>query len=159
MRSAYLPLSVVTLLCLSGACAQAQAPEQPIPGTVEFPAQVPAADPAAELLELGKSIDQLRAQQQAAQGAAQQDDKVKQQLDLLQKQIEVQQKMIQLLAEQLKKQPAGAAMEKLQTQVITLEARSKQAAQRDQELAGAVDKVVEHQDAVERYGPALPAPL
>src|SRR5260370_5190978 len=50
-------------------------------------------------------------------------------------------------------------MEKLQTEMATLEARAKQAAQRDQELAHAIDKVVEHQDAVDRFGPALPAPL
>jgi hypothetical protein len=68
--------------------------------------------------------------------------------------------MIQLLLEHVQKQPlAGTPVEKLQTQVTTLESRSKQAAQRDQELANAVDNIVEHQDAVERNGSWLPAGL
>jgi hypothetical protein len=62
--------------------------------------------------------------------------------------------------EQLKKQPAaGALAQKLEVRTATLEARARQAAQRDQELAQAIDNLVEHQDAVERYGPALPAHL
>jgi hypothetical protein len=106
------------------------------------------------------SVDSLRLQQKTVLTAVAQDDKLKQQVDLLQKQIEVQQKLIVLLMEQMKKGGAGGpAIEKLQTEMATLEARSKQAAQRDQELAQAVDKVVEHQDAVDRFGPSLPAPL
>ncbi len=84
------------------------------------------------------------------------DGKLKTQVELLQKQMELQQKMIQLLLETVKKQPAGAATEAMQTQVTTLESRSKQAAQRDQELANQIDSIVEHQDAVERF-PQLPA--
>jgi hypothetical protein len=37
--------------------------------------------------------------------------------------------------------------------------RLQQAAQRDQELAHALDNLTEHVDATERYGPALPGPL
>jgi hypothetical protein len=118
------------------------------------------SDGDSELGRLQASIDQLRKQQSAVRTAVQQDDKLKMQVDLLQKQIEIQQKMIGLLIEQMKKQTAGGpAVEKLETQVTTLDARSKQAAERDQELAHAIDKVVEHQDAYERYGPYLPAPL
>lgn len=140
-----------------------------VPSTVAVEPAVPApapasadatAEAAAELQRLQASADRLRAQQVAAQAAAQKDDKLKQQVELLQKQIEVQQKMIVLLMENMKKQSSAApAVEKLETQVITLEARSKQAAQRDQELAQAIDAIVEHQDALERYGPNLPSPL
>ncbi len=152
-------LSCLAALCLGGpACAQA--PVQL--GTIK-PAAPAAVDAGAELLRLQASVDQLRKDQtaaQAAQAGGAKDDKLARQVELLQKQIEVQQKMILLLMENMKKQPAAsAAAEKVETQVITLEARSKQAAQRDVELAHAVDAVVEHQDAVERYGPALPSPL
>src|ERR1700676_2019823 len=128
--------------------------------TVPQSAPLPAGKPQEELIRLQTSVDTLRSQQQTVLTAAAQDDKLKQQVDLLQKQIEVQQKLIVLLMEQMKKGGAvGPAMEKLQTEMATLEARSKQAAQRDQELAHAIDKVVEHQDALDRFGPSLPAPL
>ena len=87
---------------------------------------------------------------------AEQYGKLKQQVELLQKQIVVQQKMIQTLTDN--RQPA-AGMEKLETQIATLEARSKQAAQRDVELAQGVDKLTEERDADQRYGPKLPAGL
>src|SRR5262249_4408278 len=94
------------------------------------------------------------------QDGKQPDEALKKQLDLLQKQLEVQQKIIKLLKEQVEKQPpAGAAVEKLQTKVATLENRAQQAAQRDQDLAQAVDNLNEHQDAVEPNGPRLPATL
>jgi hypothetical protein len=103
---------------------------------------------------------------QAPQATAQDDEQKKKieeqgkKIELLQKEIENLQKTTQLLADQLKKQPpAGAAVEKLQTQAATLDARSVQAAQRDVELAHAVDDLREHVDAQERYGPWLPAPL
>jgi hypothetical protein len=162
MHSSSRVLLVVLLLLLLTQRAWAQVTlglpsGQPAP---ELPSPRPVGTPDEELLRLQKSAEDLRVQQGAAQAGAKADEKLLKQVELLQKQIEVQQKMILLLMEQMKKQPAGgAAVEKLQTDVITLEARSKQTAQRDQELAAAVDKVVEHQDAVERYGPYLPAPL
>jgi hypothetical protein len=62
--------------------------------------------------------------------------------------------------EQVKKQPAAAApLPKLEMQTATLEARARQAAQRDQELSQAIDNLTEHQDAVQRSGPQLPANL
>ena len=89
-----------------------------------------------------------------------QDDKLKKQVDLLQKQIETQQKMIDLLADHIKKQPIlGSPVEKLQQQVTTLDARSKQAAQRDQDLSQAIDNITEHVDAEGRNGPRLPSTL
>jgi hypothetical protein len=97
---------------------------------------------------------------QKAQGAAQQDEKLPKKLELLQKQLEVQQKEIELLKEQVQQRPlAGSPVEKLQTQVATLEARSTQAARRDQELAQGIDNLTEHLDAEERNGPRLPATL
>jgi hypothetical protein len=151
------------LLCgwaILGVAQPARAQEPVVLGAPSPLAAQPPANAEAELQRLQGDAEKLRQQQALAQAAAQKDDKLKQQVELLQKQIEVQQKMIQLLMENMKKQPAaGPAVEKLETQVITLEARSKQAAQRDQELAHAIDKLVEHQDALERYGPSLPAPL
>jgi hypothetical protein len=106
------------------------------------------------------SFEKDAASLQKEQAATQPGD-LKKQLEILQKQVETQQKMIQLLMEQVKKQqPAAAApLQKLEVQTATLEARSRQAAQRDQELSQAIDTIVEHQDSMERYGPWLPAPL
>jgi hypothetical protein len=145
----------------NGAHAQTPVPPEPrrlvIP-PVETVDERPGTTSDAKLAGLAQDAAKLQKEQAAAQGETPAD--LKKQVDLLQKQIETQQKMIQLLMEQMKKQPAGgAAVEKLEVQAATLEARSKQAAQRDQELASAVDTIVEHQDAVERYGPALPANL
>jgi hypothetical protein len=109
---------------------------------------------------LQEDVEQARLQLAAAQQATQPSDKQKKQFDLLQKQIEDQQKMIELLLEHVKKQPlAGTPVEKLQSQVATLEGRSRQAAQRDQDLAQSVDNLAEHVDALERNGPRLPASL
>jgi hypothetical protein len=107
-----------------------------------------------ELLQKQIAILQKMIEIQSAEQYA----KLKQQVELLQKQIVVQQKMIQALADNRAKQPA-AGMEKLETQIATLEARSKQAAQRDVELAQGVDKLTEERDADQRFGPKLPAGL
>lgn len=137
----------------------AQRPEQA--GTGETLSQASEQ----KLVVCQNEIRDLQAQVSATQGGATQggpaqDDKLKKQVELLQKQIETQQKMIELLLEHMKKQPvAGAPVEKLQGQVATLEARSQQAAQRDQELANGIDNLVEQRDADLRYGPQLPAPL
>jgi hypothetical protein len=107
-----------------------------------------------------RKLAELNERMGVIQVAALEDDNLKAQVELLQKQIELQQKMIQLLMDHAKGQPlAGSSVEKLQTQVATLEARSKQAAQRDQEIAEHIDAIVEHQDVVERNGPLLPANL
>ena len=158
----FLLLSALGVIpCIGGSvCAQVSLGVPSAQATAPQSAPNPASNPGAELVRLQTSVDSLRLEQKAVLTAVAQDDKLKQQVDLLQKQIEVQQKLIVLLMDQMKKGGAGGpAMEKLQTEMATLEARSKQAAQRDQELAQAVDKVVEHQDAVDRFGPSLPAPL
>jgi hypothetical protein len=99
---------------------------------------------------------QLAQAQKEAPQAATQDQK----MQLMQKQIEDQQKMIELLFDHVRKQPlAGTPVEKLQTQAATLDARSLQSAQRNQDLSQAIDNISEHLDAVERNGPRLPATL
>jgi hypothetical protein len=121
----------------------------------------PAAQPASGLsLDVCLlEIENLR-EQQATLQAKPQDDEQKKKIELLQKEVETLEKMVKLLADQLKKQPAGGpAVEKLQGQAATLEARSLQAARRDEELAGAIGDLREQADARERYGPMLPAPL
>ncbi len=123
----------------------------PLPGQVDRPQN--------NLGAYSEQIDKYRAQQVSLQKAAPDDDQQKK-IELMQKQIETLEKMVKLLAEEVKKQPAGpAAVEKLQGQATTLEARSVRAAVRDQELAGSLDDLREHVDAQERAGPSLPAPL
>ena len=97
-----------------------------------------------------REFKQLR-QAQPRTGGGQEIDRLKSQVELQQKQIDVLLKMTQLLAEQMKKQAAaGAAVEKLQEQVATQEARIQQARMRDQELARSRDELVERLDAEAR---------
>jgi hypothetical protein len=113
-----------------------------------------------QLVLLQQDVRDLQVQLAAAQKGDQQDEKQKKQIQLLQKQIDAQQKMIELLLDHVKKQPlAGTPVEKLQTEMATLEARSRQAAQRDQDTTQAIDNLSEHVDALERNGPRLPAAL
>ena len=107
---------------------------------------------------LTQAAADLRTQQAAVQASDAADQSKK--LDLLQKQIETQQKMIELLMQRLKTAPVGGeSTQKLELLTTTLESRALQAAQRDEELAHAVDTIIEHQDAQQRYGPELPAQL
>jgi hypothetical protein len=163
-----LRLALVSALVMCGASETRAEPPAGAPTSEPAPL-LPASDGAqhidnqpsidAKIVVLLQDAATLQKQQAAAQAAGGQDQDVKKQLEILQKQIETQQKMIQLLLDQVKKTPAGAPLQKLEVQTATLDGRQRQAAQRDQELAGAVDNVVEHQDAVERYGPTLPAHL
>ncbi len=84
-------------------------------------------------------------------------DDLRKQLENQRRQIEIIEKMIQLTAAQVQAQ--GPALNDLQTELATLKARSKQAAGRDQQLADGVDNLTDHLDALERYGPPLPATL
>jgi hypothetical protein len=145
---------------------QAQAPagsfesgSAPLGPSDPLPAPSPIESPYdLQLTALVQDAVFLQQQQAAAQGAVPQD--LQKQIEILQKQIETQQKMIQLLSEQLKRQPAGgAAVERLEVQTATLESRQRQAAQREQELATAIDNIVDHQDSLERYGAQLPDKL
>jgi hypothetical protein len=112
-----------------------------------------------EILQNLKDLENQLALVQAAQ-QDKKDQNLSKQVELLQKQIEVQQKMLKLLFDHVQKQPlSGSPVEKIQETVATLEARSKQAAQRDQELANAIDNATEHVDSLQRSGPQLPASL
>jgi hypothetical protein len=115
----------------------------------------PAGD--SQFASLAQDAATLKKQQSAAQASS--PDDLKKQLDLLQKQIEVQQKMIQLLKDQVGKPGVTTQTQNLEMQAATLEGRARQAAQRDVELSQAIDSIVEHQDAQERYGPSLPSQL
>jgi hypothetical protein len=128
-------------------------------GWAQLLPNLPEALPSGGAVDSTKELDARRAEleklrrQQIAANAAPADDDQKKQIELLQKQVETLEKQIKLLADQIKKQD----VEKLQLQAATLEARSLQAARRDTELASALDDLREHLDALERYGPALPA--
>src|SRR5262245_54820421 len=139
-------------------------PGKPAVVPTAFPAQPSLANvqsnPEVTLALLERQIDALRQEQTLAlQAPAQKDDQVKKLFELQQKQIETLEKMVRELADQLKKQPAGPAVEKLQLQATALESRARQAAQRDVELANAIDQLVEQRDIDQRYGPQLPAQL
>jgi hypothetical protein len=99
-----------------------------------FQPAVPATAPLALPAPAPPAADDPKAEQ------------LQKQVDNLQKQIEVLQKMVKLLADRAEKPGA----------VATLEARSVQAAHRDQELASAVDDLREQADADRRSGPELP---
>jgi hypothetical protein len=134
------------------------APAPGLPGAVQDDRSPPSIPPSKELETTLQEIEKLRQQQTALQKGGQ-DEEQKKRVELLQKQVETLEKMVRLLAEQLKKQPAGPAVEKLETQTATLEARSTQAARRDVEMANSIDDLREHLDAKERAWPALPAQL
>ncbi len=108
----------------------------------------------AELRQLGQ------VQAKAGTGPRSEIDRLKEQVELQQKQIDVLLRMTQLLAGQVKKQPATAAeLATLQEQAATLDARLQQGARRDQELARTRDDILERLDASMRSDPSLPATL
>jgi hypothetical protein len=124
--------------------------------------QSDAAPAQGQQVLAGASEDLRKTQEMLAEannplaaGTAADEEQLKKELELQKKQIDVLNRMVRLLASELEKQGVG----KLQGQVATLEARSKQAAQRDQELANALDNLTEQTDALRRTGLQLPAPL
>jgi hypothetical protein len=90
---------------------------------------------------------------------AEQLERLKKQVEIQEQQMQVLRKMIGVLGEQVKKQPAGEALEELQAKEAGLESRGQQAAQRDRETADQIDRINERMDSEQRYGPSLPAPL
>jgi hypothetical protein len=157
MRSLLPALLVGMVVLLHGAVVRAQPPVLPDP--LDRPATLPrTAEEEVDCLQ--KDVAALRVQLAAAQTTDEKDEDVKKRVELLQKQIETQQKMIELLVKHMQKQPLpGSPVEKLQTQVATLEGRSGRAAQRDQNVTQAVDNLTVHMDALGRNGPVLPATL
>jgi hypothetical protein len=154
--------ALLTLVVTRGTPAQPPAPPPAPQATGAPPAAAATAlqpPPAGAMEAALHEMATLRAEETALQAKPQDDDQ-KKKIELLQKQVETLEKMTKLLADQLKKQPpTGPAMEKLEVQAATLEARSVQAAQRDVELANAVDDLREHIDADERKGPDWPPTL
>ena len=152
-------LGTLTSLCVSVANGQTpgQTSSQLVPIVEPTPAVlIPKAIASSSRTETEQQLVFL---QQNAPKTAQDTPlaDLQKKLDILQKQVETQQKMIELLAGQVKKEPSSSAsFEKLQTQSAILEGRSQRAAQRDQELANAVDDLRESLDAQERLGPNLP---
>jgi hypothetical protein len=130
------------------------APEGAAAGPGAAPPGPALPAPAAEELRQARlALAELR--QPAGAPQAQGDEQLKKQIELQRKQIEVLDRLVKLLAAELEKQ--GPAVARLQTQVATLEARARQAAQRDQDIANGLDNLAEHVDAAQRYGPELPA--
>jgi hypothetical protein len=131
----------------------------PVPADAPHGSAAVSSEASKSLETRPAEIESLRTQEAAAQ-VRPQDEDLKKKIEIMEKQIDTLEKLVKLLGEQVKKTPpAGAAVEQLQTQAATLEARSVQAARRDVELADAVDDVRDHIDAQERYGPQLPAQL
>jgi hypothetical protein len=162
-------LVIGVLLAVCGRTLQAQPPDAsprlpgPTPAVTPSPqGRVPGGAPSTTdptLRVCLTKIEELRTEEAALQKGAQ-DDQQKQKIELLQKQVETLEKMVKLLVEQvLKQQATGQAVEKLETESTTLEARSVQAARRDIELANAVDDLRQHVDTEDRYGFQLPAQL
>ena len=77
--------------------------------------------------------------------------------DIQQKQLKVLEEQMGLVTDEVEKQ--APAVEKLQGQAATLESRSKQAAQRDRQVADALSGLREGFDNQQRNPPWLPAPL
>ncbi len=113
----------------------------------------------AELATHQKELVALLQQQAGTKNAAE-GEELQKRIELIEKELQTLEGMIRLLAEQAK-QPlaAGTDLQELQTQTAMLDARSRQAAQRDQEVADAIDRLNETLDAQARYGVPLPAPL
>src|SRR5687768_16000975 len=117
-------IGVLFLPALGGAGARAQ-PPAPGQGPVPEDGGV-LSDPRLD--ERRQELDALRVALEAVQDKTEA-ERLRKQMELQQKQIEVLEKMVRLLAEQAKRAPpAGAAVQELQTQQATLEARSRQAA-------------------------------
>lgn len=73
------------------------------------------------------------------------------QAELQQKQIEVLERTAQLLADQIRKQtPAATTLDALESKAAVQEARSRQSARRDADLADVIDGLGEDLDAVDR---------
>lgn len=136
-----------------GATAPVPVPIAPDASRPEPGASPTAAPPLSvlqrELEQAAHQLQQVKVEQgQAAD--AKQVELLQKQVESLQKQIEVLQKMMRLLAEKVQQGPAPAE---------EVEARFRRVAQRDQELANAVDDLREQVDVDRRWGPWLPAPL
>ena len=141
----------------------APAPKQqaePAPANGETAPQEKPADPKT-VSEFQKQLERNAQEIKALKDMyAQEMERQKKQAELQQKQIDVLERAAKLLAEQLKSQPPpSAAVEALETKAATLEARARQAARRDEDLADRAALLSEKVDRIERTGATLPAQL
>jgi hypothetical protein len=81
------------------------------------------------------------------------------QIEALQKQLDALQRKVEGIGDQSRKQPSATDIDVLRLRAAGLAVQAREAAERDRELAGAVDDLREQTDAERRWGPALPAPL
>jgi hypothetical protein len=122
---------------------------------------LPVDDDTAEEADLSPSPSKTGRMRQVAFEADQKqavpDDDWQKRFELQNQKIEILEKMVRLTADQVKQQ--GPSLEELQAQMATIESRSRQAADRDQQLADGLDNLNDHIDAGWRYGPQLPSQL
>ena len=173
-RSSIVPLVATAMLAVA-LRAEAQwppggessGPNRGAPGTalgvsgMEPPAQFagdPQAAPAAQFASLAPADPSGAPAANLAE--ADRIARLEKQIDLQQKQMQVLEKMIEVMGEQAKTSPAApGGVEDLRMKETMLDARSQQAARRDQEVADQIDGINERRDAQGRYEPSLPAPL
>jgi hypothetical protein len=132
-RPIFILIGIVIAASLHARAVQGQSSLPVLPQALEkSETKVPGNPPVQKDLDgVVRELKELR-QAQPTTGGGREIDRLKEQVDLQQKQIDVLLKMTQLLADQLKKQPAsGAAVDKLQEQVATQEASILRGAQRD----------------------------
>ena len=155
-------LSIVIHACLWLAVAdvalgQGPPPEPPAPGqapVAEGAARPPAGQPPGQEQQQGlqQVLEQTARELKALKDEyARERERQQKQAELQQKQIEVLEKTTRLLADRLKAQEAApTALEPLESKTAILEARSQQAARRDQELLDAEGELREALDAQAR---------
>jgi hypothetical protein len=134
----------------------AEAPAGPITNRTKVAAEPAAQEQVPKNLQeaLERNAQEIRALREEHTREMERQRKL---AELQQQQIEVLERTTRVMVEQLKQQaPASGAVEDLNSKATVLDARSKQAAQRDVELAGATDELREQLDTIKRNGAPLP---
>lgn len=132
--------SLLVLLTLWGGCASTVLAQEPIVSPASPTQLPPSSDPPVPWLQ---PLPDQRIRKVAAVLGEQPEGKEAKDVDRLRKEIESLQQQLDVL--------------RLRSATLAVQAR--QSAQRDQELANAVDDLREQTDADRRWGPRLPAPL
>jgi hypothetical protein len=115
--------------------------------------------PVPTLLEQNlQKLAELGEMQAVAQDAKEV-ERLQKQVEIQQKQIDLLQKTTQLLADQVKKQASPTDIDVLRLKTASMAVQARQAAERDQQLAGAIDDLREQTDADRRWGLSLPSTL
>ena len=153
--------SLACLLLLGSARGETPAPialGPPLPPDPPASAEKGAEGPREPAPDLQDALERnARAIKALKEEHARALERQREQSELQQQQIEILEETARLLAEQVRRQaPAATAVEDLQTQAATLEARSRKAAQRDVELAAVTDDLRDRIDGIRRFGSPLP---